>query len=340
VLSLHGMNTHQRRIIKRALKQAGLEFRKAETVVTNPTENPVSPEHRVLPKEWLLWLWAAALAIALFILAPKLEGNRAFAALCLFIFAFLLIFPLRHLPWILNATGKKRAQRAGIAITLCLALAGLLGWGAWPDASKKTDFSISDPRSIINMKRNFQDTSPLWARYASGYGDTISPVAVAAWIDITNNLDVLETVKDYSVAINTQQCGWVYLTPIRMRSTSFFFIGTGQIQRALPLDFTTDGLDYILERPISPHGTVSGWLMFDTQVKCNVINGESIQYRVSFSTFSGKSLDIVTEFRQLRNDMLIPGSSHANMTGPIFINKPGVADLSKCYVRFYSDEVK
>jgi hypothetical protein len=238
--------------------------------------------------------------------------------------------------------GWVRLNRKSIPRVLAI-LGGffLIAWFVWPPgASKKTDFSISDPRSIINMKRNFQDTSPLWARYVSGYGDTISPVAVAAWIDITNNLDVLETVKDYSVAINTQQCGWVYLVPIRMRSTSFFFIGAGQIQRALPLDFTTDGLDYILERPISPHGTVSGWLMFDTQVKCNVINGESIQYRVSFSTFSGKSLDIVTEFRQLRNDMLIPGSSHANMTGPILINKPGVADLSKCYVRFYSDEVK
>jgi hypothetical protein len=213
---------------------------------------------------------------------------------------------------------------------------------AKPHVDGVESFVVSEPRSFINMKRDFYASAPLWVRYLSGYGDTISPVAVALWIDITNNLDESETVKEYSVAINTQQCGWVYLVPIRMRDVSVFFIKPGGIHEAMLLDFGTNGLDYILEKSIPPHGTVSGWFFFDTRVKCNVLNGESIQYRVTASMFSGKALDTVTPFSVLRGDSLTPGSSRANMTGPQFVMPPGhqLTDLSKCHPKFYSDEIK
>jgi hypothetical protein len=209
------------------------------------------------------------------------------------------------------------------------------------EAPNGESFVISEPRFIINMKRKFEASLPFWVQYTSAYGQTISPVAVALFIDITSQIPHSEKIKGYSVAIKTVQCGWTYLVPIRMRSVRVFWVPEGGIQHAMPLDFSSNGLDYIFENPISPFGTVSGWLIFDSRVKCEVVIGEPIQYRISFETFSGKKFDKITDARVLSNNSMIPGSSEANMTGPTFVKPPGdLVDLSKCYIRFYSDEIE
>ena len=104
---------------------------------------------------------------------------------------------------------------------------------------QQTEFIVSDPRSIINMKRDFFASLPFWVRYLSGYGDTISPVAVMLYVDITSGVPTPEKVKDYSVAINTSACGWVYLSPIRLRTVTVVFIPPGGILYCSPLKLDT-----------------------------------------------------------------------------------------------------
>jgi hypothetical protein len=231
------------------------------------------------------------------------------------------------------------------AVVLVLAVAILAASLLWIQHTKKLhpqevkeSFIVSDPRSIINMKRDVFASLPFWVRYISAYGDTISPVAVISFIDITSNVSTPEKVKDYSVAIKTAECGWVYLVPIRMRSVKVLFIPLGGIQKAILLNFTTNGLDYLLENPIPPFGTVSGWLLFDTRVKCNIGIGESFEYRFSFETFSGQHFE-VTKTATISNANLNPGNSIANMTGPTFVTVGAIEDLSKSFIRFYSDEI-
>jgi hypothetical protein len=115
-----------------------LKSKETKALVTSPTEQPLSSEHNVLPKEWLLWLWAAALAVAFLVLAPKLSGERVTALFIfsLFAFGFLLIFPLRNLPWILAVTGRNRTKRIVCAVGLCLALTVVLACVGWPNDKK------------------------------------------------------------------------------------------------------------------------------------------------------------------------------------------------------------
>jgi hypothetical protein len=137
------------------------EAKKEAWAIAHPHEEErILPEHHIFPKEWRLWLWAAALALALFMLAPKLSEERVTALLifALFTFLFLLMFPLRHLPWILAATGKARQKRAWGAVAFCIALTITLGWAAWPDGTKKTGSSAS--ASQVPLRPSQTSTTP------------------------------------------------------------------------------------------------------------------------------------------------------------------------------------
>ncbi|MGA7895768.1 MAG: hypothetical protein WCA49_21315 [Candidatus Sulfotelmatobacter sp.] len=206
------------------------------------------------------------------------------------------------------------------------------------EAARKSgpDFTITEPRALINMNREFNASLPIWVRYASGHGDSISPVAVALYLDITSHLPRQDKIQDYSAAVQTRQCGWTYLSPIRMRSTKPYWMAS--VLQARPMDFTGNGLEYKFENYIPAYGTVSGWLFFDSRVKCQISLGQPVRYRITFHTFGGKTFDKESPSTVLSNTSIIPGISKANMTGPTFALLPGLEDLSKAYVKFYSDE--
>jgi hypothetical protein len=197
-------------------------------------------------------------------------------------------------------------------------------------------FNISDPRSMINMDRKVTASLPIWVRYNSDHGDTVSPVAVAMYLDITSNLPRQDKVQNYSVAIRTAQCGWTYLVPIRVMSVDFYWLLS--IAQAKPLDFTTNGLENKFEKEIPAFGTVSGWLFFDSRVRCETGVGEPIQFRITLHTFGGITFEKVTRSVSITKTSIIPGSSEANMTGMTFVTKSGLRDLSKAYVKFYGDD--
>jgi hypothetical protein len=203
---------------------------------------------------------------------------------------------------------------------------------------RSAEFSISEPRMMINMKRDIFASLPIWVRYPTSLGDTISPVAIAMFIDITSHVPQSERISRYSVAVHTDACGWWYLSPIRMNGVKAYWVYNG-IKKSAPLDFTKNGLDYLLEQDIPAHGTVSGWWFFDTKLKCDAPVGELVQFRVEFDTFSGKHFEKVTERKPISTQGPPSGTSEASMTGMHFIFPGGgTEDLSGLKVKFYSDE--
>jgi len=90
------------------------------------------PSERISGGDWVLWFLAAAMAIALFLAAPKLGKLATFIGLVL-LFAC-LVKPTAHLPWIRKATpiSKKRWKLFG-----CLIADGILvaafGWWVLPE---------------------------------------------------------------------------------------------------------------------------------------------------------------------------------------------------------------
>jgi hypothetical protein len=227
------------------------------------------------------------------------------------------------------------------AILIGMIALGILVWPK-PEKAKIEEFSISEPRSMVNMKRNLRATLPIWVRYGSGYGDTISPVAVALLLDITSNSPRPERIKSYSVAIKTMQCGWMYLSPIRMNSVRAYYVFPQGINHAALLDFSSNGLEFTFGRDIPAFGTVSGWLLFDSRAKCETALGEQIQFRVKLETFSGIKFEKVIDGGPITNIAPIPGTSQANMTGMTFVIPPPATpeNLSTSYRKFYSDEAQ
>jgi hypothetical protein len=101
-------------------------------------------EHKILPKEWFLWLWAAAVGVALFLLAPKLTGRDAGILVLVgsVIFAILVIFPLQHLPWIVDtAEPRKRKIKLACCVSVSLLLTVGLAMLSWPEPEFR---SLSD----------------------------------------------------------------------------------------------------------------------------------------------------------------------------------------------------
>jgi|HubBroStandDraft_6_1064221.scaffolds.fasta_scaffold00200_8 hypothetical protein len=207
-------------------------------------------------------------------------------------------------------------------------------------------FIVSRPRGAFAMTRDFRSSLPIWVRYNSQYNTqnslTISPVSLALYLDITSRVATPERIKAYRVAVKTDACEWTDLFPIPAVGNQFFWLQEHGIDKAIPLDFTGNALDYIFQKPISPFDTVSGWLFFDCQQICSRNNNSSTaQFRISFDTFSGKHFDEVIPVQHLATDKGMPQGVEENMTGMNFVIPPGwkPEDLSHEYIRFYSDKI-
>lgn len=241
--------------------------------------------------------------------------------------------------------------RVGVAVLITLLLGGV-GYRRLttiyrpPTVTKSApeqppeSFIVSKPRCVLHMARDFRASLPIWGRYMSSHGLTISPVAVALYVDITSRVATPETIQFYRVAIKTPSCGWSYLSPMKASLNHFFWLQDGGIARAIPLDFSGNGLDFIFAQPVKPFATVSGWLLFDSREKCPTSPGDSIQFRIAFDTFGGRHFDGVTESTIIPKTGAMPGNPDANMTEMNFVVPPGssLEDLSHDYRRFYSDQ--
>ena len=214
-------------------------------------------------------------------------------------------------------------------------------WTAEAEAARP--FRISDNGlEFINLTQNLGDTDSgaFWMSYTSGYGDTASPIALAQYVDITNLRSVPETIQSYSVAIKTEECGWIYLSPMYIRGQQIYFTAQG-LAKAKLFDFSTNGLDYLLPEPIQPHATVSGWWFFDSKVACNVPKGSTVRYRVSLTTFSGIEWEYLTPELRVADSPAIPGKTEGQTRGPYFVVPPGKPenDLTKYHKKLYSTPV-
>jgi hypothetical protein len=139
-----------------------------------------------------------------------------------------------------------------------------------------------------------------WITYISYLGATASPVAVAQYIEITNNTSVPQTVKSYTVAMNLGNCGRTDLVPIPAQDVQIWWTFSG-LAEAVEMDFSKTALDSILTTPIPAHHTVFGWWFFDSKLKCSVQEGSKVSYRVGLSTFSGINYHYTTPALAISN---------------------------------------
>jgi hypothetical protein len=136
-----GGNSHQR-----AVEKARIDKQVSQTVAKylekdKPSGTMAPAEHRILPKEWALWCWAAVVALALYLAAPKLAPATAKSATFIGLVAMvvLLLLPFRNFHWI-RQPGQRTKWIRFLPIILCaIVLVCLFGMWVWPGISYDSD---------------------------------------------------------------------------------------------------------------------------------------------------------------------------------------------------------
>lgn len=196
--------------------------------------------------------------------------------------------PLQSLPWML-----RMLWTAFIGSALGIGVFHLGQWvGAKPLTTTAPAKAVVAPFSV-SVRFAFVSDAPgplsmFMAGYQSMYGETASPVVYLAFFQIVNAQDIPNTIDRFSVAVSDHPDGpWQSLVPISLRSARLFSLGVesnggagGVI--ALPRGISRLGtpmtpkdlgqaaplnpipiLEGMLEKPIRPHETASGWAAFD-----------------------------------------------------------------------------
>ncbi len=228
---------------------------------------------------------------------------------------------------------------AGSAVWLLIL--AILSYLSWASARKTTDeatFRVSVDGSTLNMCLTPTCGGAWWVTYRSPMGDTVSPVALAQFVEITNLLSTPETIRTYSVAVNTEDCGWTYMYPIGLSAVTVWYTTIG-LENAAQIDFKSNGLDYILTNPIPAYGTVSGWWFFDSSKRCNLPAGSKVQFRITLSTFNGIRFEQTTPETSVtdeRKPRELSNPFEAHTVGPFLIVPPNAKkDISKFFWALY-----
>lgn len=169
-----------------------------------------------------------------------------------------------------------------------------VSWLAWRMSNgeeNKKGLIVSFRTEYIDMSRSI-DHSAFWILYKSAFGDAISPVALVAFMDVTNPTRRSITVSTYTMAIKTESCGWTYLTPIDTRAVDHLLWGLNGLGAAGVLDMKElpyPSFNYLWTTAISRGSTENGFLLFDTNVQCQTPPGTPIELKLDITDSTGRS---------------------------------------------------
>jgi hypothetical protein len=152
-----------------------------------------------------------------------------------------------------------------------------------------------------------------WGVYDSGA--TASPITLVIRMTITNIGDVPENIGHYSLAVKTQECGSIYLTPIDPRAVPQVVVVSKSLgfSKVPIFEFVSNGLAEKLKQPLLPHTPVQGWMLFDTPTACPTTNGSTVSFRLELQSLSGGPPFTSTSENKVLSDE-IPGTT----TGDVY----------------------
>jgi hypothetical protein len=294
-----------------------------------PNEDGISPGDKVL------WLLATFVALALLLLTPKM-GPRV-SLLLLVIMFVCLPYPIFQLPTVKRASGFKKRILVSFFVLLGAVIVSAFGWYVWPQSvEEQQGFNVIFKTQIMDMNRSIAK-SPFWLLYKGAYGDTISPVALLDFIEITSLYSYPVSISSYAVAVNTDTCGWVYLNPIDARG-HILLLGINGVNAAPVLQTETEAYNYIWDKPIPAHETQFGMLIFDTKVACPLREGSPIQFKMDLTDSTGRNFSYTSPKMIARIDLTVGNSLGQEHVATLDVN--GIFyNVSEAHRRIYSDPV-
>lgn len=271
--------------------------------------------------------------------SPDLLPYAWFAILCF------LTWEGLHISFVKRILGEPYRRLGRQAGTLSYLIVGFIGlciaiiywWGIQKTfsviATREEGFHVVFKTEMVDMRRN-SDSSSLRVLYNSGYGATLSPVSLWAFLEITNLYSRPITISSYSFAMRSDACGWVYLSPIDARPVTLLWTGSGlDVAQAISLK---RAFSYVWENPIPAYGTQDGFLLFDTRVACDLQVGSEIQFRLELVDSLGKSNSYQSARTALRKNFTSGDSIGQGEIASLDLIGQAI-DVSKAFRRIHSD---
>jgi hypothetical protein len=209
--------------------------------------------------------------------------------------------------------------------------------------SKKDEPKSEGPTSVkvefgpyfLNMTQSLEQNGFYWVFYRSGYGDTASPVALTIWVSATNPNSIPLGIKNYSLSIKTQNCGWVYLSPIDERAVTAAWT-YGGLQNASIHDFHRNGLNVAWSQPIPAHESVEGWLLFDTKIACDISPPQTVQFKLEVTSTLGETFTVLSPERDVSGKANELGTTVGQPHHPSLFHTGKHVDITKFHRKLWS----
>lgn len=202
-------------------------------------------------------------------------------------------------------------------------------------AKRIEPISIEFGAFMANMGQDLNSRG-WWALYQSSFGSTMTPLALVIRLTITNNQEIPVNIAHYSLAVDTQICGWTYLIPMHPSVTQgVALVDTGFTDVGI-FEFQSNSLAIAFKQPIPAHTAIDGWLLFNTTTKCPPSPGGTIRFRLELQDTAGKDYSILSPSKSFNSDI-----SSSRSTGDVrlaelkFTGKK--LDLTQVQKKLWSD---
>lgn len=153
--------------------------------------------------------------------------------------------------------------------------------------SSKDGFHVVFATEFLNMQRSLA-SSDLWVLYKTEYGETISPLELLAYVEITSLYSHPINISSYSAAIKAESCGWLKLTSVDARGISLLWAHDG-IEKAQIIDLQKSAFDYLWTQPIPAYGIQFGKFLLASDTSCDIKVGSHVQLKISLTDSAGES---------------------------------------------------
>jgi hypothetical protein len=231
---------------------------------------------------------------------------------------------------------------AGLAVIavvgLWMALTYLLGKGGAENHENRDEpgFHVEFKWAFINTSQRL-DVAPFWIAYGTSAGDTISPIALVSFLEVTNASSHETSVSRWAMELQTDRCqDWIPLPSIDPAMGHILWginaAQTTDFHDMKLLDITS--FNRIWSYPIPGFRSQQGLLMFDTSAKCDNDFGDHVRFRLTLTDSLGKSWPYTSpDFVILRRSALDRGAGESHYP---LLRPTGDADASPAQRKLFS----
>lgn len=263
--------------------------------------------------------------------------------------------PLYRDTPVVRAYSYPRAKLYGSAIFLTgvVTIVSALAWQKSQGAKPKSDEVVDVDRKqqspvpveelhaqfkfqFLNMSRRL-DLAPWWVLYDSGFGKTISPVALLTFLEVSSSFSHPVSISSYAMEFESYKCPHLKLQAMDTRTKQLLW-GYMGVDKA-PMVALNNSLNISWEQPIPAYGTQRGILVFDNSSKCDVGYGDQVRFQLTLTdSFGITHPPLVSQEFIVSRDF--PTDRSVQAVDVPLLEFPGYSvDASKAYRKLFSDPV-